>query len=245
MTGTNANISERKQVEHMKDEFISTVNHELRTPLTAIMGSLALFRESIGPLASEQSMMLDMAYQNCLRLQTVVNDTLHVEKIASGKMVFDHKPLMLEAFLRRAITLNGPYADRYKVRFELHDVPPGIFLMADEERLMQVLTNLLSNAAKFSPEGEIVVIDASRVTGNYVRVSVTDRGPGVPLEFKNRIFHRFEQADGSNTRQRGGSGLGLSISKAVIEAMGGRINFESPPGKGATFYFEMPAGSRA
>lgn len=242
ITGTNANIMQRKRIEHIKDEFISTVNHELRTPLTVIVGSLALLKEDLKNLAPDQAMMLDMACQNSARLQALVDDILHLEKIESGAMRFELAAVALGPFLHHALELNRMYADRFKVRYELHGPLPEISIKADRERLMQVMTNLLSNAAKFSPEGGVITVGAS-VAGDFVRVTVNDCGPGVPVEFKDRIFGKFEQADGSNTRRQGGSGLGLSISKAIIASMGGRIAFDSVPGQGATFYFELPAAS--
>jgi len=239
VTGTNANITQRKQVERMKEEFIGTVNHELRTPLTVIVGSLALLKEGLAGLSPDQAMMLDMACQNSERLHSLVNDILDFEKIVSGAMQFKMEAVALSPFLHRSLELNRMYADRFKVRYELHGPLLEVSVRADPERLMQVMTNLLSNAAKFSPEGDAIII-AATFDGNLASVTVTDHGPGVPTEFRGRIFEKFAQADGSNTRRQGGSGLGLSISKAIIENMGGRIGFDSAPGKGATFYFELP-----
>ncbi len=239
VTGTNANITQRKQVERMKEEFISTVNHELRTPLTVIVGTLALLKESLVDLPPDQMMMLDMASQNSARLKLLVNDILDLEKIVLGAMQFRIEPVPLAPFLKQALELNRLYADRFKVRYELSGPVPEIALTADRERLLQVMTNLLSNAAKFSPAGDGIVVSA-RVDGEYARVSVTDHGDGVPLEFRARIFGKFAQADGSTTRRQEGTGLGLAISKSIIEKMGGRIGFDSEVGHGATFFFELP-----
>jgi PAS domain S-box-containing protein len=239
VTGTNANISQRKQIERMKEEFISTVNHELRTPLTVIVGTLALLKESLTGLPPDQAMMLEMATQNSARLKLLVNDILDLEKIVLGAMQFRIEPVPLAPFLKQALDLNRLYADRFKVRYELHGTLPAAALSADRERLLQVMTNLLSNAAKFSPEGDDIAVTA-RIEDGMLRVSVTDHGPGVPLEFRGRIFGKFAQADGSNTRRQEGTGLGLAICKSIIEKMNGRIGFESEPGKGATFYFDLP-----
>ena len=239
VTGTNANIMRRKQIEQMKDEFITTVNHELRTPLTIIVGSLALLREGLAEFPPDQAMLLDMACQNSARLQSLVNDVLDFDKIMSGAMQFHTEAVALGPFLHRALELNRMYADRFKIRYELRGPLPEVSVKADRERLLQVMTHLLSNAAKFSPEGDAIIIAAS-VAGDRARVTVTDHGPGVLTEFRDRIFGKFAQADGSDTRQQGGSGLGLFISKAIIENMGGSIGFDSTPGEGATFYFEVP-----
>jgi PAS domain S-box-containing protein len=239
LTGTNSDVTARKLVEQMKTEFVATVSHELRTPLTVIVGALALLKEELTTPTPDQKMMLAMASENSARLQTLVDDMLDFEKIASGTAVFDVQPVALGPFLVRALDLNRVYADRFKVRYELRGPLPPVALLADPERLMQVMANLLSNAAKFSPENGVVTL-AAKVAGDRLRVLVTDRGPGVPAGFRARIFEKFAQADSSDARQKGGTGLGLSISKAIIEKLGGHIGYESEPGAGATFYFELP-----
>ncbi len=244
VTGTNSDVTARKVVEKMKSEFVGTVSHELRTPLTVIVGSLGLLRADLTDLTPDQKMMFDMACENSARLQTLVNDILDFEKISSGATRFDLQPVELAPFLQRSIELNRMYAERLKVRYELrHPVPP-LAVQADPDRLMQVMANLLSNAAKFSPENTAVTVEAI-VAGEWVRVAVTDCGPGVPVEFRDRIFSQFAQADASNTRQQGGTGLGLSICKAIVEKLGGRIGYESEAGRGATFYFELPAAAKS
>jgi signal transduction histidine kinase len=182
-------------------------------------------------------MFLEMAYQNGERLAALVDDILDLEKVESGKLDLALERVELAPFLERALALNAAYADRHETRFELEATAPGIFVRADPDRLLQVLTNLLSNAAKFSPPGEPVRVSA-RVEGPVVRVEVIDRGPGVPPEFRTRIFMKFAQAQSASPK--GGTGLGLAISKAIVEAMHGRIGYDDDAPAGATFYFELP-----
>jgi len=239
LTGTNADITEKKVVEEMKDEFVATVSHELRTPLTSIIGGLALIKEDSATLPEETRVLLDLAYENAERLAALVNDILDIEKLEAGRIALEPKALELPALLRHALRVNAPYAERYGTRFELAEPVPPVRIWADEARVLQVLTNLLSNAARFSPADAPVTVRASEREGR-TRVEIADRGPGVPDEFRSRIFTRFAQAHTGGNAPHGGTGLGLAISKAIVEASGGAIGFESAPGAGATFWFELP-----
>jgi PAS domain S-box-containing protein len=238
-SGSVDDITARKETESLKNDFIATVNHELRTPLTAVIGALDLLKaEAASKLEGEAAMYLGMARKNSGRLATLVNDILDIEKLESGLMEFQRAPVLLAPFLEQAIALNGTYAQQYAVGLHL-DPPPAASVMVDEQRLMQVITNLLSNAIKYSPAGGIVTVSAI-ARGNGIRVSVEDRGPGIPEEFRSRIFGKFAQADSTDSRMKSGTGLGLAISKAMVEKMGGRIGFHSVAGQGATFYFDLP-----
>lgn len=238
--GVASDITERKRVERMKDEFISTVSHELRTPLTSICGSLGLLQGGVGgelnPKAEE---LVAIANSNSERLTLLINDILDMEKIEAGKMDFELRPLQIMPAVERALREIKAYGRQFGVGFSLVPGDGALMVNVDPDRLAQVLSNLLSNAAKFSPRGGEVTVEVEGLAES-VRVSVTDRGAGIPQEFRDRVFEKFSQADGSNTRQMGGTGLGLNICKAIVTQMGGRIDFRSQVGEGSTFYFDLP-----
>ncbi len=238
--GTHEDITERRKIEQMKNEFISTVSHELRTPLSAIRGSLGLLDGGVaGPLPEKAGSLVHVALTNCERLVRLVNDILDIDRIESGRLRFAMKSIDLMELIDHAIEANRSFALTYRVSLEHRDRLDHIMVRGDPDRLHQVLTNVISNAVKFSPKGELVVIRTCLVRGK-IRVEVVDRGPGIPEEFRSRIFLRFAQADSSDTRQRGGSGLGLAISKAIVQAHGGEIGFTTEMGRGTTFYFDLP-----
>ncbi len=184
-------------------------------------------------------MLIDIACKNSERLIRLINDILDIEKIESGKLVFNLAPIALLPIVEQSLEVNRSYGEQLGVRFQLAEPVCGITVSADSDRLTQVLTNLLSNAAKFSPPHGTVVVSVRRL-GASVRVAVADQGPGIPKVFRSRIFQKFAQADSSDTRQKGGTGLGLSISKAIVERHGGTIGFEAAPGGGTIFFFELP-----
>lgn len=233
-------ITERKQIDQMKNEFISTVSHELRTPLTSIRGSLGLIMGgAMGTVPQEMSTLLEIACNNSERLVRLINDILDTEKIESGKMVFHYNRTDLSKILEQAVISNKAYADKYKVTYKIDKMIPGLQVMLDADRIRQVIDNLLSNAAKFSKPDGIVTINMNR-DGNTVRVSVSDTGNGIPQEFQSKLFSKFYQADSSDNREKGGTGLGLSICKAIIESHKGSIGFTSKVNEGTTFYFDLP-----
>lgn len=232
-------ITERKRIERMKNEFVSAVSHELRTPLTSIAGSLALVTSgALGQMSDRAQSMLGIAYKNAKRLTLLINDLLDMEKILAGKMDFDMREQPLLPVLEASLESNKSYADSYGVELVLH-VETDVLAQIDNQRLQQVLTNFISNAVKFSPTGEKVEIRLSQ-QGDQARIAVVDHGPGISEEFRARIFQKFSQADASDSRQRGGTGLGLAISKAFVERMQGSIGFDSKPGQGATFFACFP-----
>jgi len=238
--GVLRDITARKEMDRLKKEFISTVSHELRTPLTSIKGSLSLLLGgTAGEFSRQANQLLSIADNNTTRLINLINDILDMEKIDSGKMVYHMERLDLSEAVRASIHDNQALASHYGVMFK-SSIPETAFpVAADRIRLAQVLANLLSNAAKYSPKGDTVEIDLEQ-RGDAVRVSVRDHGPGVPESFRSRIFQKFAQADSSDTRQRGGTGLGLSITQSIIKSFNGHIDFESKEGNGAVFFFELP-----
>ena len=233
-------ITERKEIERLKNEFISTVSHELRTPLTSIIGSLGLMRgNALGEDPRQVRQLIEVAHGNSERLVRLINDILDIEKIESGSMEFEMRPVDLNALVEQAIADNEGYANRFGVILVRERNVPDASITGDWHRLLQVMANLISNASKFSPAGSRVDLKLTP-NGKAVRVAVTDNGPGVPLDFRDTIFDKFTQSDMSDSREKGGTGLGLSISKAIVEVHGGRIGFRNNAEGGATFYFDLP-----
>lgn len=234
--GTETDITESKQVEQMKNEFISTVSHELRTPLTSIRGSLGLLRaEVMGEFPPPAQEMLDIANNNTERLLLLINDLLDIQKLESDNLSLSFQKFLVMPFLHRVLAGHTGYAKEQGVEFVLKQDINIASVYADENRLYQVMGNLLSNAAKFSPEGSTIGVSVSEGENGRIRVAVSDSGPGIAEIFKSRIFERFSQ-DGRN---KGGTGLGLAISRAIIDRHGGILDFDSQEGVGSTFYFEL------
>jgi PAS domain S-box-containing protein len=233
-------ITRQMEAEKLKKEFTSTLSHELRTPLTSIIGSLQLINSGVlGDLDKDVGDLTAVAERNGQRLLDLINDILDIEKIESGKLSMDPEVLALDELVSESLVLNHGFAERFKVRFEVGGALLPVKVLADRKRLLQVMTNLVSNAAKFSPQGEAVQVTMDD-QGERVRVSILDRGPGIPDSFRSRIFGRFAQADSSVTRQKGGTGLGLAICKRLIELMDGRIGFANREHGGTEFYFDLP-----
>ncbi len=230
----------RHQAEVARDEFLATVSHELRTPLTAIHGSLGLVAGGIsGDLSNKAKELIDIARKNSHRLILLVNDLLDMRKLESGKMNFDMQSVNLIEIIQHAIEENRAYARQFNVVYAFNPEQREVILHADQNRLVQVMTNLLTNAAKYGNRNDTVQISVTP-SENNIRVSIEDKGPGIPAEFKDRVFEKFSQSDSSDSRSASGYGLGLSIVKAIIEAHGGYVGFDSYRNLGTRFYFDLP-----
>lgn len=239
--GMTRDITERKRVESLQKDFISTVSHELRTPLTSISGSLGLILGGVaGEISEKAKALLAIANNNSERLIYLINDILDIEKISSGQMQFDFKSTDLVAVVKQSIEANRGYGEKLDVSFEFNaDVKHPVMVNIDEKRIAQVMSNLLSNAAKYSPTHDKVEIKLEKLD-KCARISVHDNGKGIPDEFRSQIFQKFSQADSSDTREKGGTGLGLNISKAIVTSHSGTIGFESEEGQGTTFFVDLP-----
>jgi len=234
-------ISERRRLERMKDEFISTVSHELRTPLTSLRASLGLISSgSLDKRPEKQKQMLEVAIGNCDRLVRLVNDILDFDKVEKGGLPLHREVLRVSDILRRAADVEHDAALKAQITFRF-DVSSKLLVDVDLDRILQVLAELVSNAIKFSPPQTIIKLGAQAVDKDEVCVVVEDQGRGIAQEKLDMIFERFQQGDASDSRALGGTGLGLAICRRIVQQHGGKIWVESEPGKGSRFLFTLPA----
>ncbi len=238
-------VTERRELERLKSDFVAMVSHELRTPLTSIVGALALARDS-EDMDAQIASLLEIAARNSERLARLVNDVLDLEKIEAGKMEFHHRPIDLGDLLAQAAAANQPYAETLGVRVRVNPSEDKVLAHADADRAMQVLTNLISNACKASGRGQEVVL-SSAISGQMGRVAVRDHGRGIPVEFQPLVFEKFAQSATAKPiaqfAAHKGTGLGLPICKVLIEHMGGTIGFRTQTEgdeTGTVFFFELP-----
>jgi len=247
-------VSERRRLERMKDEFISTVSHELRTPLTSLRASLGLIQSgSLDKRPEKQRQMIEMAIGNCDRLTRLVNDILDFDGAEKRRLPLNRAPVEAIDLLRRAADVAHGAATQSRMEFRIDAKASPIF--ADPERVMQVLNELVTNAIKFSPPGTTIQLSARDAVGSgpggsaagakEVRFTVADQGRGIAPEKLERIFEPFQQGDASDSRALGGTGLGLALCRSIVEQHGGRIWAESEVGKGSRFLFTLPAASFA
>ncbi len=223
-----------------KNEFLSVISHELRTPLTSIRGALELLEIDSNDPSYDRAKLIGMALNNTDRLTKMIDDLLDIEKMEAGKMTFDLRPLHVLPLITDVVSANTSYAERFGVSLDVVGAADDeLMILGEYDRLIQVLTNLVSNAVKFSPDGGAVAI-STQAFDDKVRVSVADNGEGISADFQPHLFDRFAQADSSDRRRHGGSGLGLNITKAIVDGHGGAIGFETAPGSGTTFYVDLP-----
>ena len=238
-------ITERKRNDRMKDEFVSTVSHELRTPMTSIAGSLGLLIGGAGGILPDSAKrLIGIAHGNCQRLVRLVNDILDIQKLEFGGVTFKFDRVDVRSLVQRTLDAMSGFAEGYGVRLRLDDSSVSAEVRADIDRLEQVVTNLVSNAVKFSPAQQEVVIGVT-LRESSVCISVRDHGVGIPESFKPHIFEKFSQADGTDRRQNGGTGLGLSIVQQIVIAQGGQVSFCEAAGGGTIFNVELPAWKEA
>lgn len=231
-------VTARIQAEQRVSEFYSMVSHELRTPLTSIKGSLGLLEGGKGgELTGRGKRLVTMGRQECDRLVRLINDILDIRKIEAGKLEIERKSVVPAVIVAEAIEALSAYAAEHKVRLESSEIVSEPIL-ADRDRIAQVLTNLISNAVKFSPEDGVVTVSSSLMP-DRVRIEVSDQGPGISEQDQRKLFKKFQQVNSTDSRPKGGTGLGLAICKALVEQHEGDIGLTSTPGAGATFWFEI------
>jgi two-component system sensor histidine kinase VicK len=232
-------VTERRRLDRMKDEFISTVSHELRTPLTSLRAALGLIAGGkLDQRPEKAGQMLEVAMANCDRLVRLVNDILDFERISNDKLRLECTEINAVDLLRRVAELQHSSAQNAGLTV-LVDAEP-VELWADNDRLVQTLTNLLSNAIKFSPPGSKIKLLARPLNESEALIEVRDEGRGIPAEKLDMIFERFQQIDASDSRDMGGTGLGLAICRSIVRQHGGRIWAESTVGKGSSFFLSLP-----
>jgi len=235
-----ADIGERLRHEQQKDEFVTMIHHEVRAPLTAVRGAIGLLEGGVaGELGERGQELVKIALRNSERMGRLVNDILASRKLDSGRMAFHLEKIEMMPLIEQAIDSTSAYATNHKVRFELKEAVPGSIVRVDPDRMIQVLTNVLSNAVRFSPTDGVVTVKASR-RDQMLRVAVSDAGPGIPEDFRNHVFEAFARGEHDDWRHRSGTGLGMSISKGIIEELGGVITFETELGSGTTFFIDIP-----
>lgn len=233
-------LTERRHVERMKDEFLATVSHELRTPLTSVLGALGLLASgAAGPLPKAALPLAEVAKRNGERLSHLIDDILDLTKLEGKQLLLQLRSLHLGPLMAEAIAANQGYAERAGVKLRLEPGTSDPLVRVDADRFLQIMANLLSNAIKHSRAGDAVRVSVD-CQGTAARIRVRDQGPGIDPQFRARMFEKFSQADGSDRRAQGGTGLGLYITRMLADRMGARVSVESSPGEGATFVVEFP-----
>jgi PAS domain S-box-containing protein len=233
-------VTEQRRLSEMKSEFVAKVSHEIRTPLTSVLGSLTLLSSmDEEPFSDEAQRLLYIAQENGKRLQALINDILDFEKFSARQMRFTLSRHKIAALVEEAVLVNMAFADKYGVRVHIGNPDRSLMAWVDPKRFQQVMTNFLSNAAKFANKGSQIDVAVEGHTEN-IRISVSNDGDGVPDAFRDQIFEPFAQPASSATRARDGTGLGLNIARQIVEQTGGTIGFDSVNGGRTTFWFTVP-----
>jgi two-component system sensor histidine kinase BarA len=231
--------SEALQASKVKSEFLANMSHEIRTPMNGIIGFSDLLLKT--KLSQVQQDYLNTIHKSAKNLLQILNDVLDFSKLEAGKLKFEPEAFAIQELLEETFSILSPLAHEKGlelVQFIYQDVPEKIF--ADPLRLRQVLTNLISNAIKFTDHGHVVariMCENKDKNGMLLKVSITDTGIGIDPETRSKIFHAFMQADTTTARRHGGTGLGLVICQKIIEQMGGQIGLETTENEGSTFWF--------
>jgi PAS domain S-box-containing protein len=241
--GSIVDVTERHEVDRLKQEFVSSISHELRTPLTSIRGSLGLLAGgALGTLPEDAAEIVAVAERNVVRLIGLINDILDLERLEGGRLEMEFESVETSPVVTRAFEAVRSFADQAGIALVAE--PASVRVRADADRIVQVLVNLLSNAVKFSPSGGTVTVRV--VPGpSMAEFQVEDRGRGVPPALREAIFERYRQVEASDSRRKGGVGLGLAICKATVEQHGGSIGVRDAEGAGSTFWFRIPLASVA
>ncbi len=233
-------LTERRHVERMKDEFLATVSHELRTPLTSVLGALGLMASgAAGALPKAALPLAEVAKRNGERLSRLIDDILDLTKLEGRQLLLQVRPLRLQQLLTESIAANQGYAERAGVKLHFDSSTADPLVRVDADRFLQIMANLLSNAIKHSRAGDTVRVSTD-CRATLLRIRVRDQGPGIDPKFRARMFEKFSQADSSDRRAQGGTGLGLYITRMLAECMDARVTVDSVPGEGATFIVEFP-----
>jgi len=231
-------VTRLRRFDELRSNLVSTVAHEFRTPLTSLHMAIHLcLEEAAGPVTDKQADLLQAARQDCERLQGIVNDLLDLARLQAGKVELHLQPVAPETLVASAVEAHQTTAHQNGIDLATEVTPSLVDVMADLDRIQLVLGNLLANAVRYTPSGGSISVRATEVAGR-VRFEVADTGPGIPAEYRERVFERFFRLPGTPP---GGAGLGLSVAKDVVEAHGGEIGVVSEPGAGATFWFTLPA----